>query len=892
MSRIVRPEAGRSLLAGRPDHTSYGTGWLLKLLTGQQNLFAPISDPAQAGHAQRHHLGVGGGIRHGYVVDYVAYAHCYRVFLDNNHPIIPCTPLLQGSAVPWGARPLLSLPPGCPVQVIVHPQRLHGYIVGVEPRVRATAADSRSDWISQSGRCGVRVDGAHRQVFECTGKGGVINWSSDRPMDALAGEAGWIAETGLRIALDPFFVQLAVNEICGIFGFYHDELLRIAAYNLHHFTCGGELEVLDDEGEVRWVGGDTPYPWEQLGCLVPGIDPFRDVDPQQAQVATPHYSYIEPADDHQLPFHRLLEFRGYLGQGGKRMIVVPPDGQRYGYSGPGPKGVYDEFRGLDGRWAVRSAKGIHIAKRTTIPVPRPRLRPEDRDGDNPENYRAAGLVGSGSEHVITGGPKALARLPHLQQAASIADLHAWVFNWQGCHPFHYHGRDWDLPEESASALGNGHAPSFGYLSSSFYLPRPDAAQLKVDHRYGEVDYYPNEVSLDMTDDGAFLVGDGYGAEIQLVGGHIFLRSPADIWLLAGRNVNVWAGRDFCVRARNSFDVSATDGDGRIKAERNLHMLGGNAAAGGVLLESKSPSAYGYDDAVGEDVVSGGIQLKAAKGGVTSWSRDIYLRVGGGDVESGGQIILDADKGKSVIVTTSLALLNYVTESTVDYFGTSGAIRSANIYSDTGNLLGRPLEVVGDAIFRGSMLIRGWFEAVGGHIATELAQDPAYRYVSPLKDRPLQQARQALQETEDAEQKAVADGKKTYRSEFTNSLYADDGAGNDKTIASIHFTFRSAAQYRTVDFTLYEARWQQLMRLAGGGKTWSERPVTVANRETYPYPGKEIWKDGEHLYTQDLVLVDPATGVAAARSEALGEYERPSYKEGRPEKLDGNYIVIA
>jgi hypothetical protein len=128
MSRIVRPEAGRSLLAGRPDHTSYGTGWLLKLLTGQQNLFAPISDPAQAGHAQRHHLGVGGGIRHGYVVDYVAYAHCYRVFLDNNHPIIPC----RGFAPP---RPIAG--------AIGYHNRVAAAFASTEPTARSSSAPAR-----------------------------------------------------------------------------------------------------------------------------------------------------------------------------------------------------------------------------------------------------------------------------------------------------------------------------------------------------------------------------------------------------------------------------------------------------------------------------------------------------------------------------------------------------------------------------------------------------------------------------------------------------------------------------------------------------------------------------------------------------------------------------
>jgi hypothetical protein len=895
MANITRPEAGASLLDGKPDHTSYASSWLIKLLVGQRNLFAPASDPAQTGHAHRKNLGLHGSIRHGYVVDYVAYARCYRVFLDNNHPIMPCASLMQGSATPWGARSLSSITPGSCVQVVVHPQRNHGYIIGVEPRKRSDAADNKADWISQSGRCGVRVDDVHRQVFQCEGKGGVVDWSTNRPMDSLAGEEGWIAETGLRVALDPFMVQLAVNEACGVFGFYHDDLLRIAAYNLHHFTCGGELEVLDDEGEVRWVGGDATFPWEQTGLLVPGGDPFRDVDPQAAQVGTPYYSYVEPKHDTQVPFHRALDFRGYLGQGGKRMTVVPPPGDVYTAEGEGPQGVFEDFRSLTGRWAVRSAKGIHLVKQGAIPAPHPRKRPEDRSGDTAGNYRASGLEGGGPAHRVVGGPRTSGPAPHLQQAMAIVDLHAWVFNWEACHPFHYHDEDWDLPEEAETRLGGGATRAdFGALASDFYLPRPGPVSLHVDHRYGDVDYYPNEAALDLNDDGTVVLSDGYGAEIRMAGGHIFFNCPGDVWLMPGRNINGWAGRDLCLKARNSFDISATDADGRLKAEKNLHVLGGNdGRVGGVLVESNAPSSYRYDGVVGEDVVSGGVQLRAGKGCVATWSRDVYIRTGGGDVESGGEIIIDADKGKGAIVTNSKFTLNYATEVIADYLGAEGEVKVANVYGTEGNVMGKSLQVLGFGLFKGTVLVEGWFEAIGGHIATEMASDPTWVYVAALSDKPLTEAREVMESAVEAEKEAVDVAKESYRKTFTEYWYAEDGAGRDETIRAAHFTFRSGEHYRTKDFELYEARWQQLARMAHTARVaWKERPVAAAGRETYPYPGKAAWADGAHLHGQDLALHDADRGVARGRAASLDAYERPAYEAGNdPVPLEDNYVVI-
>jgi hypothetical protein len=908
MAQIPRPEEGRSLLAPRPDHTAYGASWLLKLLAGHRGLFAPAADPTQSAHGHRKSLTPHSDIRHGYVVDYVAYARCYRVFLDGNHPIIPCALLMQGSSTPWGARSLSSIPPGCGVQVLVHPQRTYGFIIGVEPRQRIDARESRADWISQSGRCGLRVDGVHRQVFQCTGKGGVIDWSTNRPMDSLSGEEGWITETGVRIFIDPFMAQLAANEACGVTVFYHDDLLRLAGYNLHQFTCGSTLEVLDDEGEVHWVGGWSPFPWEQLGCLRPGVDPFRDVTAQAAQFDEPHYSYVEPKEDRQIPFQRTLDLRGYLGQGGKRMILTPPEGELYLPGPPAdparpppapderPEGVLDEFRSLTGRYAVRSAKGIHLAKRVGIPAPRPRRRPEDPAGDNPENYRPSGHAGAGPAHRLAGGPAADGTLPHLRQAAGLIDLHAWVFNWEAYHPLHYHGNDWELPEEAETRLAPPRPASrFADLAHRFFLPRPEALRLKVDHRYGTVDYFPNEANVDMNDDGSVVLADGYGAEIRLVGGHIYFHCPGDIWFLPGRNINGWAGRDLCLRARNSCDITATDRDVRLKAEKNLHLLGGNdGRVGGVLIESNAPSSYAYDDAVGEDVVSGGVQLRASAGALVTWSKDVYIRTGGGDIASGGQIVIDADRGRGVITTNSRFLINYAAESMADYFGTAGEIRAANIYSAQGNVLGAALEVVGSGIFTGTVLVNGWFEAVGGHIATELAQNPKYAYVAPLKDRPLAEARDVLERAVEVEKKSIDEARRGYRQGFTEYWYKEPNAGSDKTIRAAHVTLRTDGQYGTAGFDLYEARWQQLARLAHEPRTaWVERPVRVGNRATYPYPGADAWAKDAHLHEQDPTLYDGAAGQTRPRGGAeAGPYEQPRLGVDKTRVLDGNYTIIA
>ena len=152
-----------------------------------------------------------------------------------------------------------------------------------------TAELALSDFIHQSSRCGLRVDKTHSAPFGCDDHGGIADWSNGRPFDGMSlGEWGAITETGLRVFLDPFMVQLAVDEATGVFAFYHDQLLRLAGYNTQMFSGGHEIEVGVDQGEVHHYDGFTPYPWEQCGAPTPGMDPYRECSDRRTSSSTRH----------------------------------------------------------------------------------------------------------------------------------------------------------------------------------------------------------------------------------------------------------------------------------------------------------------------------------------------------------------------------------------------------------------------------------------------------------------------------------------------------------------------------------------------------------------------------------------------------------------------------
>ncbi len=884
-----------ALFSGLPDRRAYAAEWLAKQQVG--GLHRPVTDPACTGYLARNHIGVRAEVLFGKVVDFVAYTHCYRVFLEGGHPPVTATPLAQSGLLPFGARQVNTIPLGSSVWVLVHHQLPHALILGVEPDPNVDPRMALSDFVHQAGRCGLRVDRTHSSVLKLNNKGRVTDWSAGRPFDSTgAGEWGAISETGLRVLLDSGMVQLGVDEFTGVSAFYEDQLLRLGGLNLSILSSGGEHEVLHDGAEIHEYKGSTPFPWEQRGALTHGMDPFRDVDYKAYQIEQPHYSAIEPQHDDQMPFHRRVELGGYLGQGGKRLILVPPSSETYRYGeGDAPLGVFEEQLSLTGRYAVRAAKGVHIAKRIVIPGPKRTMRAEDNRGDTEENYRFAGAVGSGEAHEISGGIETSdEETPHLQEAAGVMDEAARVFNWEGAHPLHYHERDWKLDDESETPFKTGQAKiPFTKLRDAFYLDRPDPVTAVVDHRYGEVEYFPNESYISLLDSGGVVIGDGYGAEIRLAGGHIFLTAPGDVWLKAGRNVNTWAGHDAIIRAKNSWDVSASKGDGRLKAEKNLQVLAGNDSDGGgvgaVLIESRAPSRYDYEGKVGEDVQAGGVHIKCSQGELTAWANNIYLRTGGGDIQP-GTITLDAGAGTSEIVTNSATFRRYLGSAAVDNFGSSGKVTGVNLYQAEFNSLAGQLSIGGYTQVRdGGMTVKGYIGIVGGHISSELASD-SQGLVGSLEGTALQATADAITDGDDAQADATKSQVEAWDTLFGKFWYGDKRPGSDAVIKAVGFSFRNEEQYRTSKFRLWEDRWQQVLRLAGGqAGTWKESAVRSGSEETYPYPGQAKWKDEETLLQQDLTLYDQEAGVARPRDPSL--YGKPKYKDPTKATPDGNYAVI-
>lgn len=877
---------------------------------GNRGRERPAFDPTSSGPAANSNLNRGPELMFGRVMDSVPYLNTYKVLPERGLSVITCGYAAPGPNGVIGARGISTLPVGALVWFVYHRDMNYGMILAVEPDFMVDSGRALSDFIYLGSRSGLHADAANAYPFQ-TNTRGLIDFSAGRPFDSTSGgEWGAITETGLRVILDSFMVQLGCGEACGVYAYLWDQLLRIAGVNLQIRSSFSELELLDDQSETYGLHGIATYPWEALGMPLPGQMAGRTLDAQTSEIDQPWYSGVEPLHDDQAPIYRSRTFSGYLGQGGKRLVSSPQVRTPRQFSNPGSDAsLFEENISLTGRWSVRSAMGISLVKRPLFPSLTQSNRPEATSGDTTDNYRFSGLsgLGSGPAHAVEGSP-ALPDMPSNADAVrvrarGVEDLHAYVFNWESQLPFHYHEDDWNLTEESQSPLGNRLPPiSFSTLSghSSMYLSDPPTANVNIDHRYGSVKYALTNSYITMLDDGGVVIGDGFGAELTMSGGSIELSAPGDVWMKPGRNAVMWGGRDVIIRGNNHVDITASNKDVRIKAEKHLWALAGNGGGDGLLLlESRASNTtfdLGKDEAkLGEDVVAGGIVLRASNNAVTTWSKDIYLRTGGGSI-AGGDIFLDANKGKNQIYTSSDSFISFLAESGVRYdaFLNVRTVSSLHSYGKEAVYLGGKVYTLGQLSVDGPIYANDWIYVDNGSIKTALSKDQD-GLVQEIDAGSLADFfKQVKQQRNNAKTSTF----QLWKTNFDQKWYQEKQAGEDGTLSKMTFSFRTGKQYQTYSggmrFRIYEDRWQQMGRASGqASQVWRETNVQSQGQNTMPWPGYECFTQQGGLLQIDSTMFNMANGTSAPRGSANGTptyYRDPAYGTPRPQVLNSQYLV--
>ncbi|NDD52780.1 hypothetical protein EBZ39_02695 [bacterium] len=915
----------------------------------------PASDPYSKLRNYVHNLADKSRIRFGVIMDGTPIANCYRVQVEEESTIVAAPLTRTGGIGNLGAVEINTYSPGTPVFILLHEKYATGFILGALP-YSIPGVISNSDYVSQTTR--TAVDYAHKKhidQFRAKNKdeennapqNTIIFANSGRPLDlTLGNEWGATARTGIGITLDDFMVKLAVNEFTGIFGFYHDQLLRVAGYNLQVWTAGHEREAFMDQAEYNDTQGYSPYPWEAVGVLNTDAKSVQEYSfkTYQCPREKPYYAHWENKNEFQQPYHRTQHFFGYLGQGGRTQVHAPPAGLDYwtykpGNTGtpekvyeiapevlglpsncePGDKkltthqvkpayGLHEDNVGLDGRRFIASAKGIVLSKRILLPVPQRLKRPEDSAGDNASsNYKASGKFGAGDEHVITGDINATDKdWPNLQRAAGILDLHAYLFNYSGAHAFYWHAQDYKVWEQS-ELVNAGQAgalqkiPAFAELRGSMYLKQPQPKSFKIDHRYKEQNFYETESFVSLLEDGSVVIGDGYGAEIRMSGGCLTLSAPGDVWIKSGRHAQIWSGSDCIVRANESIDLSTTNKSVRVKSEKHIMMMAGNDEVdGGILLESRAANRDYDFEKCGDDVSFGGVVLRAPNSNIVGVGNQIYLRTAYGSRPElkPGEIVLDAGQGQRDIITKSNNIFNFVNRegAVYQFFGLTDA-QKANMFSEQVSLLSGLVGTESALFVGGGILSDASIFVKSGHIFTDSAAKGGW-FVSGCDDDCKKQVDAALSKIRKLIDKELPIlGGKIDQSLLETQFWGEKKPGNENVIDLMEFSFRTEEQYGVKNFLLYEDRWQQMAKLSGETtKKWTERGVSSKIcDETYPFPGRTWLVDKAAYMQQKLNLVTKNAGGLINKDRGAAPkldsaYSTPEFTSDAT-KIDGNYPII-
>lgn len=874
---------------------------------------SPSADPHGTGPASSLSFMRTGRIVRGTISDTCAVGGVYRVNCEGM--LSPIVAYVGTPSVTTGIGPvsLTSLPVGTHVICTVFDDDMYGAIIGTTPEANSTVQSLQSILY---GATRSRVDEAHKLPMRL----GAPSLLGTKPYDSTgSGEAGWITETGLRICIDSFLAAIGVNEACGLTCHYHDMLARLAAYQFQLWTAAKEHESGNDQEECfDWTGYAT-YPWEQLGYLYRRQDLGQIVEPRDWQQERPYLSSFEPTELDAMPFHREREYHGYLGQGGHRLVVAPPiSGDMLTFAGendtpPICPGVFQEFVTLSGHYCLASTKGVSIAKRGVISAPIRRRKPEDVKGDTPENYKFSGQegLGEGPEHKITGDFEFDDSTTHknLARAAGVLDLHAYLFNYAGIHPFMQHTNDYYVPEEAEATWVGGTSaavPNFGSLREKSYLDDNDfAGAIRIDHRYGMQNVYGTQCGIDLLEDGGVVIYDGYGGSIRMTGGQLEITAPGGVHLRGGTDVQLWAGHDIVLRSKGDVDITTTTGDITVKAENKLQCLAGNSGQGGILLESRSVGGEFDTYSVEEGIKTPGIILSAPRSVVGTWANNIYMRTVDGSADGGrtqtaaagpaGNITLDAGRGTANVTTVAKQENKFLGDNGIlMHFGLPPGEGGEEVPTLEGPgcwiaksytmlpgdaYIGGNLGAVGLGVFGRSLFTRGVIAAKDN----KMFVNPFNKETEKAVDEYISATKRYLEETlpQDFGQPVV--------NNLASAVYAPDLVGNLRTIQQAAFALRSETRYRTETFVLYEDRWQQMARNSGQSLAkWEETSVRCQGEDTYPFPGRRAYDTAGTYLQQTPHMYDAANGRSKPRTDAA--YQRPMYGKVTKATLK-DYLIV-
>ena len=712
-------------------------------------------------------------------------------------------------------------------------------------------------------------------------------------------EWGLSFTSGMRWYVSPFITLMGTNDYTNLTLFECDHLLRLSGINMQQRTSGRENEWLNDEGEYMEYLGSSLHPWEHFGAYYkPGKEVMEKKPKPEWHGEGSVINYYETVEKEIRPFHRFMEFGGWLGQGDLVQVVLPPP--------PNPPLQFAKFRQKEellsaarthtdmmGNITMRSMGGISITKDGLIPASHRINRPDEfsaKYGDNGGNYSNDKLKLPTYLQVAQTFTS-----PGITSALGIYDTSGFSKNWRDIFQLAYHTDDYYTPEETdikgKYELKSIYAPHYGSLASEQYLEDAESKNIDIDDKR-KIAYTGNEAGIHLLKEGGIVIYDGYGSEIRMINGEITISAAGDINLRPGKTLNLWGGKDVIIRAKDTVDVSTSNKSIRLKAEENVEILGGNNSTGGVIIESKGVGDDYDFDKNGDEIKTTGIVLKSAKSPIALLGQELYLRCGG-DGGTGTGIKIDAGKGKANIDLIANDINEYVNGTHRIDFLKSKEVDKVTYFKSS------EVKLVGETTVTKSMWVDGELKNAKDIVCcgtiNSFGNQSGYitPFNQPTREKHIEDIDKHTEPPLKTEPKSMTT---VYTTEYTEGKYKEHKIGNDKLINALSFSFRTDEQLGLDNYLVLEDLWQQIDRESNNeAQTWEEKKVRNAVGSTYPYPGKKNFQQPIYV-TQAYVIADfndevyTDRRVAKHATSPSGPYKQEKYGNQSKKSLN-SYRVI-
>lgn len=620
-----------------------------------------------------------------------------------------------------------------------------------------------------------------------------INANSGRALDVFPGEQVWVNELGVGMALLHLAVQMRASARAKLEMFALDDLVRLVTGQWQHFSAQGEEHIYNDYGYVTRERVGSMHQCEALGSAKFDTPIATEGSPDTEKAKECNWKAKQPE---MVPHRRFHEFIGHMGGLYQFFVISPDDSKEQStYGDQKDRGLAHLMVDDGGRIYVRSVSDIRFERCDMIAVPRKNKEPWDpageklEDGYEPEKKEPFEWD---KDDLPTSRP--LRERDYFAWARKLTYLRFWELS-------DLNGKkDWILKEEADAE-------------------KPvDKYDVIIENEEDYTSWEEHISSFTLRKDGGITMRNNAGAEISLCGIDIVITCPGDIQLRPGGSLVTLAKEDVVLKAQHSVDVSATQSDVRIKAQKNLLLYSGATA----VLEAgeAAPDGEGAVEEGGE--LPKGIIMRAVGENIVMWGKRLQFSFS-------GDMILEGIKGATTRLIMAVKELLGITNKTIllaqDSDEPGGLIaQGGNAY-----LFGEGAHIVAKS---SASVIRGG--KVGVFIDwVDMPTDP-YASIStqanPLKAQ--------LLDTDD----------------WLGGFSADNRA-------RIGFSYRSDKDYvDNRDYEVYESHWAHVRRK--GGVAIGDWGGDAEIRKTLPWPGKLAYDAPSMLFelSEEVNIEDPLKGT--------------------------------